>query len=163
MKISAILSQDGMERLLSAGRLQGHWIVCIMDIDDDYAPCGPCKEILRVKFDDIEAPWPGRKLAGHEDIAKILAWAKEKDGIVVNCFAGQSRSPAIAYLIECLDSPPEKALSVLKYGRHAPNAYIVKLGAKQLGKPEILKAFQRWLDSQVDGASAAIEKLDRHV
>jgi len=65
---------------------------------------------LRLVFDDIEEPRPGRKLFSEADADKVIYFldeiAEEVDHVVVHCTHGLSRSPAIAkFIAERYDLP----------------------------------------------------------
>ncbi len=143
-KVAGIYSLEEVRQKLRSGELAENWVVSITDLADDFVVSGRCRGILRVKFDDIQEAWRGRKLATAKDIRRILEWCKEKDGIVVHCQAGVSRSAAVAYLIECLQTPPQKALGILDPKQHSPNMHIIRLGAKILRNPEIEIEAERW-------------------
>jgi predicted protein tyrosine phosphatase len=59
--------------------------------------------VLRLKFDDIQVPLPGRRLFNREDARWLIYFideiASEVDHVVVHCTHGMSRSPAIAKFI----------------------------------------------------------------
>ncbi len=145
MKVVGIYSLDRVRRELRSGNLAENWVVSITDLADEIVISGPCRGILLVKFDDIQEAWRGRKLATTKDIRQILNWSKDKDGIVVHCQAGASRSAAVAYLIECLQTTPKEALGILNPNQHSPNMHIVRMGAKILRNPEIAIEAEHWL------------------
>ena len=95
------------------------------------------KDIIVSTFDDIIVPHEGYVLASMLQVTRILKWAKERDNILVHCHAGICRSSAIAYLIECIDNPPEEAIKTLSEGNHYPNEWVVMLGSLILNKPAI--------------------------
>ena len=93
-----------------------------------------CKESFYTEFNDTN--FPTRQGAPTlEDIKSILEWAKTIDEpLLVACRAGISRSAAIAYLVECQKSSPEKAIQVLETRKHSPNELIIKYGIELLGR-----------------------------
>lgn len=137
---------DEFSDKLSSGELEGNWGLSIMDMADDFIMRGNCRGILRITFDDIEASWAGRKLATPQDIVRIFNWCRDKDGIAVHCYSGVSRSSAIAYLIECLEQLPEKAIEILNADKHSPNSHIIRIGAEILNAMEILTCLMRWME-----------------
>ena len=157
MKICGIYSMDEARAKLAAEELKDCWLVSIMDLADDFIVKGPCKGILRIRFDDIETHWVGRKLANKDDIRRILEWCRTKKSIVVHCYSGVSRSSAIAYLIECLEQPPEKALEILNADKHSPNSHIIRIGARVFNDREILTCFMGWME---DNGRMATESAD---
>ncbi len=144
MKVVGIYSLEAVRQKLRSGELADNWVVSITDLADDFIVSGRCRGILRVKFDDIQEAWLERKLATAADIRRILDWCRDKDGIVIHCQAGASRSAAVAYLIECLQTTPKEALGILDTNQHSPNMHIVRLGAKILRNPEVAIEAERW-------------------
>ena len=74
-------------------------------------------------------------------VVEALAWSEGKENILVHCFAGVSRSPALAYIIACKRMEPEEAMKILDYKLHFPNRMIVQIGAKVLQNPAIWDVF----------------------
>jgi len=105
------------------------------------------KDIIVQTFDDIVVPIEGYKLATIIQITSILVWARERDNILVHCSAGVCRSSAIAYLIECIDNPPKKAVKILDRNKHYPNGWVVRLGSNILNKPEIEAEIENYYNS----------------
>jgi len=147
MKVVGIYSLDKVRKKFRSGELIDNWVISISDLADEVLVLGKCKGIMHSKFDDIIESWKGRKPAKSKDISRILDWCRDKDGIVVHCYAGVSRSSAVAYLIECLMTPPEIALGILDINQHCPNMHVVRLGAKILNNPEIVTHAERWKQS----------------
>jgi len=79
-----------------------------------------------------------------KDVEAMLSWSIDKNPILVHCQGGISRSAATAYLIACTRVSPQIALYVLNPMRHWPNQFIIELGAKHLGKPEIEEVISHW-------------------
>lgn len=62
-----------------------------------------CKDVLTLYFDDIIHPAPGLKLFTKRDAAKIINFIEKNIGItkiLIHCYAGFSRSVAVAQFIE---------------------------------------------------------------
>ena len=58
-----------------------------------------CLDVLTLYFDDVEAPAPGSVLFSEEDAEEIIDFLlKNRDAhtLLVHCYAGQSRSRAVA-------------------------------------------------------------------
>jgi len=97
-------------------------------------------------FDDIEFNhYISKKIVSAHHIAKALEWAKDKPDIIVACRAGISRSSALAYLIECTRTEPEKALEILDLGEHQPNRLVVEVGSQFLKNANIASQYDKWM------------------
>ena len=123
-------------------------VISIRDSNRKYSPIDEiqnlCKEILKLDFDDVFSDKyqnSYQKLATLEDIEKIIRFSEGKDNLLVHCFAGVSRSSAVAYIIRCTKENPWDAIQKLSMEDHLPNDYIVRLGAKLLQNKDILNAF----------------------
>ena len=127
----------------------GKWnVISIRDSHSNYCPVDEiqhlCKDLFRVKFDDVYSDrykTKYQKLATLEDIENIIEFANGKENILVHCFAGVSRSSAVAYVICCTRESPWDAIQKLNLENHLPNDHVVRLGAKLLKNPDIWKAF----------------------
>ena len=82
-----------------------------------------------------------QRLATLEDIENIIRFSKGKGNLLVHCFAGVSRSSAVAYIIRCTKESPWKAIQKLSLEDHLPNDYVVRLGANLLQNQDIWDAF----------------------
>jgi predicted protein tyrosine phosphatase len=128
----------------------GEWyVVSIREPRDTVAPVDAVKDITRgilpVYFDDIDSELHPYVLASEEDVEKVIAWCRGKDRVLVHCAAGISRSSAMAYVIACSRcGGPSLALRILDPLLHWPNEHIVRLGAKLLGKPEMVTSIEKW-------------------
>jgi predicted protein tyrosine phosphatase len=134
---------------------KGKWnVVSIYDPHCGRAPiecfAKSCKEILKLRFhdyDDRVSPLncgPEISLPQKRDVQKVLEWANGKTEILVHCFAGISRSSAMAYLIACTRVSALEALGILDGKLHWPNKRIVRIGSEVLGRPEILREYESW-------------------
>jgi len=98
------------------------------------------------KFDDIAIPTPGKRAATRDDMRKILRFAKHSPSpVLVHCFAGISRSTAVAYAILCQShGPGEEDVCMERLLRArpqaAPNAYIVALADEVLERNGAMNA-----------------------
>jgi len=108
------------------------------------------KDYLPLFFHDIEYKREGFVEPKYEHIEKALAWAEDKDELIVACQAGISRSSAVAYLIQCTrEHHPRLALKILKPLKHHPNSLIVNLGADILKNDAIVDEYHNWLSERI--------------
>ena len=59
---------------------------------------------LCLSFSDISTPVAGHRLAGAEDMARLLDFLRDWDRqnpLLIHCWAGVSRSPAAAFIAAC--------------------------------------------------------------
>lgn len=95
---------------------------------------------LTLRFHDISEPREGYLAPSAEMVAQALAFANADDApLVVHCYAGVSRSTAIAYAIACSRQPArdeaEIAVELRRLSPSAtPNPLIVALADTQLGR-----------------------------
>lgn len=72
-------------------------------------PAGvPAENHFRLDFNDIVAPMTGKTLPCADHVESVLAFVERWDRstpIVVHCWAGISRSTAMAYILSCALSP----------------------------------------------------------
>lgn len=64
-----------------------------------------CKGVLTLYFDDISQAAPGLKLFTNNQALEMIAFLKKHNGIatiVIHCYAGESRSAAVAGVISTL-------------------------------------------------------------
>jgi len=93
-------------------------------------------------FDDISSPVPGRKAATLEQIREILTFSAtitQRATILIHCWAGISRSAAVAYAVICQSAKSgteQKCLDYLQKIRPKalPNSRIVTLAELALGR-----------------------------
>ena len=100
-----------------------------------------CKNVLRLSFDDVfgfEEDSPSV-----DDVRKAIEWSKGKKQLFVHCYAGMSRSSAMAYVIACSQMPVDHALQVVDLKVHCPNDLIVSIGSDILGNKKMIKKFER--------------------
>lgn len=112
------------------------------------SPGGPVAEAdhagprLRLAFHDIAAPRPGLIPAVAEDVERLLAFARDWDGVrpmLIHCWAGVSRSPAAAYIVACDRARPGEEVRLAADLRAAapfatPNPLMVALADRLLGR-----------------------------
>lgn len=103
------------------------------------------KNCLCLLFHDIEMPRGGYTVVQKNHVEEAVAWAKDKEDLVVACRAGVSRSSAMAYIIMCSKYDPKEAIKVLDVDTHAPNQHVVKLGSEVLENKEVFNVYLRWL------------------
>ena len=103
------------------------------------------------KFFPEHWDFPGGKLEPNEEpfagierevIEEVLRWSKGKNKFLVHCWAGISRSAAIAYLIACSKMPVTDAVKILNPKQHKPNRLILKFGEEILRKNNIIETFE---------------------
>ncbi|HEY5819416.1 MAG TPA: protein tyrosine phosphatase [Mesorhizobium sp.] len=97
---------------------------------------------LLINMHDIAEAQDGMTLPGHEHVERIIAFGKGWDRgqpLVVNCYAGISRSTATAYLLAAALSPSrdevELAQALRKLSPTAtPNPRIIAIADELLGR-----------------------------
>lgn len=92
-------------------------------------------ERLHLTFNDIAEPRPGLRAPCVADVGRLLefarAWPREAP-LLIQCWAGVSRSPAAAYVIACARSEPGQEVALADRLRGVapfatPNRRIVEL------------------------------------
>lgn len=95
---------------------------------------------LTIRFHDIVAPLAGHVHPSDAHVAEALAFAAADDGpIVVNCYAGISRSTAMGFAIACARQPDRDEAEIANALREAspsatPNRLIVALADEALNR-----------------------------
>lgn len=95
---------------------------------------------LTLRFHDIDAPREGYVAPTAWMVAEALAFAARTDGpLVVHCFAGVSRSTAVAYAAACAREPRRDEAALAAELRRlspsaTPNRLIVSLADSALGR-----------------------------
>jgi len=93
-------------------------------------------EWLVLEFDDVNFPFKKSRLATEDDIRRGLDFATGKSEMVVSCHAGVSRSSAMAYaILRSRGVSAQEAASNLNIDVHHPNALVLPLAGKIIGKP----------------------------
>lgn len=98
-------------------------------------------------FHDSSSEEPGRRAPVEDDLRRILAFAKDlqpEGSVLIHCWAGISRSTAVAYAILCQSAGPGRETdcieSVLAIRPQAfPNALIVELADRILERQGAMK------------------------
>ncbi len=109
------------------------------------------RSVKTLHFDDVEADYPEDHLfaARPEDIEAALAFARDvaEQPLLIHCYAGISRSTALAWIILCdkLREQPgfvRKAFEILRALRPVmlPNRHVIRLGIEALSAGEARKA-----------------------
>ncbi|HEY0293378.1 MAG TPA: protein-tyrosine phosphatase family protein [Hansschlegelia sp.] len=130
-KLSETVASVGARRVLS--------LVSAGTTVERPAPVAPIDH-LTLTFHDIAEPLEGHVHPSESHIADALAFAASADGpIVVHCYAGISRSTAMAFAIACARDPERDerliASALRKASRTAtPNRLIVRLADEALGR-----------------------------
>lgn len=97
---------------------------------------------LQLTFHDIAEPRPGLQVVSAEDVDRLLAFARDwprAAPLLIQCWAGVSRSPAAAYAIACMLSSPGEEGRLAKRLREiapfvTPNSRLVALADQALGR-----------------------------
>ncbi|MFC7051439.1 tyrosine phosphatase family protein [Hansschlegelia quercus] len=113
----------------------------LSDGTDAATPAGiePANHLV-LRFHDLVEPLVGHVHPRESHIAEALTFAAEDDGpIVVHCYAGISRSTAMAFAIACARRPGRDEAEIARALREAsptatPNRLIVALVDKALGR-----------------------------
>lgn len=97
---------------------------------------------LQLTFNDIAEPRPGLQAVSAEDVARLLAFARDRPRdapLLIQCWAGVSRSPAAAYVVACMLTRPGDEGRLAKQLRAAapfatPNPRLVALADQALDR-----------------------------
>ncbi len=94
---------------------------------------------LTLRFHDIVEPRHGHVPPGEAHVRQALDFASRPEPIVVHCYAGVSRSTAMAYAIACAREPARDERELAAELRRAspmatPNRLIVSLADDALGR-----------------------------
>lgn len=99
-------------------------------------------ERLSLTFNDIPEPRPGLQAASPQDVEHLVAfahdWPRDRP-MLIQCWAGVSRSPAAAYVIACALSEPGNETRLADQIRTSapfatPNPRVVSLADQALGR-----------------------------
>jgi predicted protein tyrosine phosphatase len=98
-------------------------------------------ERLQLTFHDIAAPQPGLQPVTEDDVERLLAFTRgwpRTAPLLIQCWAGVSRSTASAYAVACLLGPSDEE-QIAKRLRLAapfatPNSRLVALADAALGR-----------------------------
>ena len=96
-------------------------------------------------FHDISLPVTGLQMPEKEQIRRIINYAGNHKVDIVNCHYGCCRSSAVAYVVRCIEMPPEQAMAIIDPHIHLPNRRIVKLGAEILGISDMLSVCDKYI------------------
>lgn len=123
---------------------------------------------LTLSFHDIVEPIDGHVHPSESHVADALAFAAADDGpIVVHCYAGVSRSTAMAFAIACAREPDRDEREIARLLREAsptatPNRLIVQLADEALGRDgrmvEAIAAIGRGCDAY-EGAPFTLQPV----
>ncbi len=102
----------------------------------------------RLDFNDIVEPMEGKTLPGPHHVESVLSFAKRWDRttpLVVHCWAGISRSTAVAYVIACALRPERCEHEIARALRAAsptatPNRLLVGHGDDHLAREGRMRA-----------------------
>jgi predicted protein tyrosine phosphatase len=111
-----------------AARRPSH-IITLLDPDLMIGPAEGLAEQnhLRLEVDDIALPTPGMVLPDQGMVARLLTFARQWDPrapMIIHCFAGVSRSTAVALAVACDRNPHTPEDEIAAWLRDvAPHAY----------------------------------------
>jgi predicted protein tyrosine phosphatase len=102
----------------------------------------PGDACLRLAFHDIAEPRPGLTAPDAALVGQLLVFAEAWDGarpMLVHCWAGVSRSTAVAFIIACQRAPERAEQEIAQALRAAapyatPNPLLVSLADAALGR-----------------------------
>lgn len=101
------------------------------------------KRSLILKFDDVATYDTSKTPPNVNDIETAVNFSMDSEGLVVCCRAGQSRSAAVALVIQ-FRLHGARAFNLLAPERHCPNQLIVSLGAEVIDRPDLISEFMSW-------------------
>lgn len=130
-------------------------IISLSSPGSEHAVIAPGPERLKLSFHDIPEPRPGLKPASQDDVANLIAFAKgwpRERPMLIQCWAGVSRSPAAAYVVACALTAAGQETRLARNLRSAapfatPNPRVVALAddvlARNGGMIEAIRAIGR--------------------
>lgn len=97
---------------------------------------------LKLKMDDITEARSGLTLPSMQHVTELIAFAEgwdRKSPMLIHCFAGMSRSTAVAFIALCAlhpETPEERIAKALRNASDTavPNRLLVRLGDQALGR-----------------------------
>ena len=147
---------------LSQAELAAWNILSIRGRMDERLSFPGARSTKSLHFDDVEADCPedGESAARPQDIRDALAFSRGigDDPLLIHCFAGISRSTALAWIIiyDKLKGKPEAVRESFEIVRDlrpilSPNRHVVRLGVEALvPKERRKKIMQQFRDCLVD-------------
>jgi predicted protein tyrosine phosphatase len=119
-------------------------VISLLNPDSEFPQLGPqySDRHLKLRFHDINEPWPDCIMPAAEHIREFLQFIESWDQrapILIHCRAGISRSTAAAYIAACHANPEidehEIALALRQASPLArPNGLLVELADAELGR-----------------------------
>lgn len=101
------------------------------------------KRNLILKFDDVATCNTSKTPPNANDVLAAVNFSMASEYLLVCCRAGQSRSAAVALVIQ-FGLNGAKAFDLLDPKRHCPNQLIVSLGADVIDRPDLISEFMNW-------------------
>lgn len=103
---------------------------------------------LRLTFHDIAEPLPDLTPPTRADVERVLAFTRSWDAarpMLIHCWAGVSRSPAVAYIVACDRAPPGEEARLAAELRAAapfatPNPLLIGLADQVLNRSGAMAA-----------------------
>ena len=117
-------------------------VISLSSPGSEQAMIAPGPERLKLIFHDIPEPRPGFKSASQDDVANLIAfarrWPRERP-MLIQCWAGVSRSPAAAYVVACALTATGQETRLARQLRTAapfatPNPHVIALADDALGR-----------------------------
>lgn len=132
-KLDVVVRQSGASRLITL-LTEGNEFQRPAEIDQD--------KHLHLTMHDISGPRAGMTPPAAHHVRLLLEFAAQgnrAEPLVINCFAGISRSTAAAFVIWCARSPDRDETEMAELLREkspsaTPNPLIISLGDKILGR-----------------------------
>jgi predicted protein tyrosine phosphatase len=129
---------SAVERLLSDQRIDH--VLTLVSPDAEAPPVAAPRTVLR--FNDIVEARAGLVAPSPEQVATILALSEglgRDVTLLIHCYAGVSRSTAVAYMLACAARPAGEEQALAAHLRAlcpeaTPNALMVALADERLGR-----------------------------
>jgi predicted protein tyrosine phosphatase len=117
-----------------------------------------------VFFDDVwktEHVRYGYSPASFSAISNMLKFSEDKRELYVHCSSGISRAPAVAYVLMCAKTSPQKAITSFNIHRHFLNPWIVEIGSVFLKNKYIQIEANKYAQKQKEKGGMILD-MDDH-
>lgn len=126
---------------------------------------------LQLRFHDIAEPRDGLMPPSTEDVDRLLAFARtwpRTSPLLIQCWAGVSRSPAAAYIVACALSEPGREEALARGLRAAapfatPNPLMVDLADRALDRSGAMSAAIAGIGRGADTSLGRMFQIDPNV